>query len=133
MFPKRFQKLDFKQLWVDRKYLELVVMFEAEIEDVRDRYNENRSNPPVPRNIPKISGRILWIRQLMKRVEYPMETYKTRSRVMAHDKMQKCIKMYNALMAVFIHYEMLYHKAWFDSTDTVTIFISFIARIVIYA
>ncbi|XP_058810344.1 dynein axonemal heavy chain 8 [Phymastichus coffea] len=116
---KRFQKLDFSQLWIDRKYLELIVMFEAEVENIRDGYNENRSNPPVPRNIPMISGRILWIRQLEKRMESPMEKYKTRPKVMVHDKMQKCIKMYNALMTVFIHYEILYHKAWFDSTDTV--------------
>ena len=95
-------------------------MFETEIEDVRDRYNEDRSNPPIPRNMPQISGRILWIRQLLRRIESPMEIYKTRPRVIAHEKMQKCIKMYNALMAVFVHYEMLYHKAWFESTEIVS-------------
>ncbi|OXU30794.1 hypothetical protein TSAR_013179 [Trichomalopsis sarcophagae] len=115
----RFQKLNFKQLWIDRKYLELSKMLEEEIERVRDTYNEDRSDPPVPRNIPMISGRILWIRQLMKRIDIPMDMYKSRPRVIAHERMQKSIKMYNALMAVFIHYEWLHHKAWQESTEIV--------------
>ncbi|KAJ8670776.1 hypothetical protein QAD02_002035, partial [Eretmocerus hayati] len=116
---KRFQKLNFKQLWIDRKYLELSKVLEAEIEEMRDRYNEDRSNPPLPRNIPMISARIIWIRQLLKRIEIPMEIYKTRPRVMSHEKMQKSSKIYNALVAVFVHYEILHHKAWFDSTEIV--------------
>jgi dynein heavy chain len=116
----RFQKLNFKQLWIDRKYLELSKTFEDEIGEVRDKYNEDRSNPPLPRNIPPISGRILWIRQLMKRIKVPMDIYKTRPRVIAHERMQKCIKMFNALIAVFIHYEILYHNAWYKSTEVVS-------------
>ncbi|CAL7938026.1 unnamed protein product [Xylocopa violacea] len=115
----RFQKLKFKHLRIDRKYLELISLFQKEIEDVRDRYNEDRSDPPLPRNIPPIAGRILWIRQLYRRIEDPMEVYKQCKRVISHDHMQKCIKIYNALISVFIHYELIYHKAWFDSSEIV--------------
>ncbi|XP_034179159.2 dynein heavy chain 8, axonemal kl-3 [Osmia lignaria lignaria] len=115
----RFEKLKFKHLRIDRKYLELIVLFQKEIEDVRDRYNEDRSDPPLPRNIPPIAGRILWIRQLYRRVEEPMEIYKKCIRVLSHDRMQKCIKIYNALINVFIHYELIYHKAWYDSSEIV--------------
>ncbi|XP_018374249.1 PREDICTED: dynein heavy chain 8, axonemal [Trachymyrmex cornetzi] len=66
----RFQKLNLKQLRIDRKCIELVSMFEQEIEDIRDSYNENRSDPPVPRNIPPVAGRILWIRQLYKLITW---------------------------------------------------------------
>lgn len=97
-------------------------MLEDEIEKVRDTYNEDRSDPPVPRNIPLISGRILWIRQLMKRIDVPMDIYKSRPRVIAHERMQRSIKMFNALMAVFIHYEWLHHKAWRESTEIVSFF-----------
>ncbi|XP_076759064.1 dynein heavy chain 8, axonemal kl-3 [Xylocopa sonorina] len=115
----RFQKLKFKHLRIDRKYLELISLFQKEIEDVRDRYNEDRSDPPLPRNVPPIAGRILWIRQLYRRIEDPMEVYKQCKRVISHDHMQKCIKIYNALISVFIHYELIYHKAWFDSSEIV--------------
>ncbi|XP_026831330.1 dynein heavy chain 8, axonemal [Ooceraea biroi] len=66
----RFQKLNLKQLRIDRKCSELITMFEREIEDVRDRYNEDRSDLPIPRNIPPIVGRILWIRQLYKLITW---------------------------------------------------------------
>ena len=95
-------------------------MFEREIEDIRDRYNENRSDPPVSRNIPPITGRILWIRQLYKRIEVPMNMFRSYHRVIAHDSMQKCIKIYNTLVSVFIHYELIYHKAWYDSAIIVS-------------
>ncbi|CAD1473088.1 unnamed protein product [Heterotrigona itama] len=115
----RFQKLKFKHLRIDRKYLELITLFQKEIEDVRDRYNEDRSDPPIPRNVPPIAGRILWIRQLFRRVETPMEIYKGCRRVITHDHMQRCIRIYNALISVFIHYEMIYHKAWYDCSEIV--------------
>ncbi|KAK9298339.1 hypothetical protein QLX08_008257 [Tetragonisca angustula] len=66
----RFQKLKFKHLRIDRKYLELITLFQKEIEDVRDRYNEDRSDPPIPRNVPPIAGRILWIRQLFRLITW---------------------------------------------------------------
>ncbi|XP_043790719.1 dynein axonemal heavy chain 8 [Apis laboriosa] len=115
----RFQKLKFKELRIDRKYLELISLFQKEIEDIRDRYNEDRSNTPIPRNVPPIAGRILWIRQLFRRIETSMEIYKECKRVIVHEHMQRCIKIYNALITVFIHYEMIYHKAWFDSSEIV--------------
>ncbi|KAG7190763.1 hypothetical protein KM043_006835 [Ampulex compressa] len=91
----RFQKLNFKHLRVDRKYLELIAMYQQEIEDVRDR-----------------------------RIEGPMEIFKEHERVINHDHMQRCVKIYNALISVFIHYEMIYHKAWHDSAEIVRLALS---------
>ncbi|KAK0165144.1 hypothetical protein PV328_003692, partial [Microctonus aethiopoides] len=115
----RFQKLKFERLWIDRKYLELVTMYQKEVETIRDRYNEDRSSPPLPRNIPPVAGRILWIRQLYRRIEAPMDIFKKREKVIIHERMQRCIKMYNALVRVFVHYEIIYHKAWYDSAEVV--------------
>lgn len=96
-------------------------MFEQEVEEVRDRYNEDRWNPSVPRNVPPVVGRILWIRQLYKRIEVPMNMYRTHRKVLMYEPMQKCIKIYNALVSVFIHYEMIYHKGWFDAASIVSL------------
>lgn len=100
--------------------MELVSSYQKEVAEVRDRYNENRLMPPLPRDIPPISGRILWIRQLYRHIEVPMEMFKKRERVINHEKMQRVIKIYNALIRVFIHYELIYHKAWYDSADIVS-------------
>lgn len=121
MLSFRFQKLNLKQLRIDRKCLELVAMYEREIEDIRDRYNEDRSDPPISKNIPPIAGRILWIRQLYKRIEIPMNMFRSHQRVIIYDSMQKCVKIYNALVGAFIHYELIYHKAWYDSANIVSL------------
>ncbi|EFN77895.1 Dynein heavy chain 8, axonemal [Harpegnathos saltator] len=123
-FIARFEKLHLKQLRIERKYLELVTMYQQEIENIRDKYNEDRSNPPVPRNIPSIVGRILWIRQLFRRIEIPMNIFKLHEKVITKEPMQKCIKAYNALVSVFIHYELIYHKAWYDAADIVRLALS---------
>lgn len=56
-------------------------MFQGELEVLRDRYNEERQSPLVPRNMPPVSGRIMWIRHFYKRIEEPMEVFKTKPRV----------------------------------------------------
>ncbi|KAI4504021.1 hypothetical protein M0802_000492 [Mischocyttarus mexicanus] len=120
----RFQKLNLKCLRIDRKYLELTKIYQKEIEEIRDKYNEDRSSPSIPRNIPPIAGRIFWIRQLYRRIKAPMDIFKTRKRVITHEYMQNCIKIYNAIISVFIHYEIIYHKSWYDSCEIVRLALS---------
>ncbi|XP_022920277.2 dynein axonemal heavy chain 8 [Onthophagus taurus] len=110
----RFEKLNLECLNLDDRYLEALEMFQNEIGELRDRYNEERQNPLIPRCMPPISGRIMWIRQLYSRIEDPMDIFKLKCRVMRHRKAQKCIQMYNALATVFVYYEQIYHKAWFN-------------------
>ncbi|XP_031342975.1 dynein heavy chain 8, axonemal-like [Photinus pyralis] len=109
----RFEKLDLPCLHLDDRYLEAIEMFQSEIEELRDHYNEERQNPHLPWNVPPVSGRIMWIRQLYTRIEEPMNKFKEKLKVMRHRKVQKCIQMFNSLSCVFVHYEQLYHKAWF--------------------
>lgn len=66
---------------MDERYLEAMKMFQKEIEKLRDRYNLDRKDPELPRNMPPFSGRIVWIRQLYERILEPMEIFKTKPRV----------------------------------------------------
>lgn len=78
---KRFEKLSLECLHLDERYLEAMEMFQEEIEKLRDRYNMERQAPLLPRNMPPVSGRIMWIRQLYKRIEEPMDVFKQHHRV----------------------------------------------------
>ncbi|KAF5272454.1 hypothetical protein FQR65_LT04922 [Abscondita terminalis] len=109
---KRFDKLGFSCLHLEERYLEAFEMFQTEIEELRDLYNEERQDPQIPRNMPPVSGRIMWIRQLYSRIELPMKEFLKHDRVMRHRKSQKCIQLYNSLSCVLIHYEQIYHEAW---------------------
>ncbi|KAF5281562.1 hypothetical protein FQA39_LY05097 [Lamprigera yunnana] len=109
---KRFEKLNLECFHLNERYLEAIEMFQHEIEELRDYYNEARQNPELPRNMPSVAGRISWIRQLYKRIEDPMNEFNKKVKVMRHRKAQKCIQLYNALVCVFIHYEQIYHEGW---------------------
>ncbi|KAG5868053.1 hypothetical protein JTB14_022256 [Gonioctena quinquepunctata] len=90
-----------------------MLMFQGEIEELRDRYNEERQTPSLPRNMPPVAGRIMWIRHFYSRIEEPMNVFRTKDKVIRHAKVQKCIQLFNALSMVFVHYENIYHEAWF--------------------
>lgn len=66
---------------MDERYLEAMEMFQKEVAFLRDKYNAERQNPELPRNMPPFSGRIMWIRQLYKRISAPMDIFKTREKV----------------------------------------------------
>lgn len=78
---KRFEKLNLECLHLEERYLEAMMLFQYEIEALRDRYNEERQAPIIPRNIPPVSGRIMWIRQFYSRITEPMEVFKAKPRV----------------------------------------------------
>ncbi|XP_030752815.1 dynein heavy chain 8, axonemal [Sitophilus oryzae] len=116
---KRFEKLDLECLHLDERYLEAMMLFQFEIETLRDRYNEERQVPQLPRNMPPVSGRIMWIRHFYARIAEPMDVFKTKTRVMQHRKVQKCIQLFNAMSMCFVHYENIFHQGWFDYTAQV--------------
>ncbi|XP_072395911.1 dynein axonemal heavy chain 8 [Diabrotica undecimpunctata] len=115
----RFEKLNLECLHLEERYLEAMIMYQGELEFLRDKYNEERQNPLLPRNMPPVSGRIMWIRHFYSRIEEPMNVFRTKERVMRHRKVQKCIQLFNALSMVFVHYENIYHQAWYTFSGQV--------------
>lgn len=82
-------------------------------------YNEERGNPFIPRNMPPVAGRIMWIRSIFKKIDKPMNVLKLRPCVLAHKKAQKTVRYYNYMNGILCHYEMTYHKAWYDYAEEV--------------
>ena len=48
-------------------------MFMRDLEFVQKMYNKNKENPPLPRDMPPVSGRIAWVKQLYRRISSPIE------------------------------------------------------------
>lgn len=116
---KRFEVLRLDCLAMDRRYLDVAVMLEKEIETVKDIYNAGRADPETEWNISPVIGRIRWARSLFQKIDQPMQALKERDCVITHRKAQLCVKFYNYLSSVLLHYEMLYHKAWFDFAEQI--------------
>lgn len=66
---------------MDERYLETMKMFQNEIAILRDKYNAERHHPHIPHNFPPFSGRVLWIREMYKRILDPMNIFKSREKV----------------------------------------------------
>lgn len=49
----------------------------------------------------------------------PMEALKSNDCVIQHKRAQLCVKYYNYMSSVLLHYELLYHKAWYDYVDQI--------------
>ncbi|XP_047526251.1 dynein axonemal heavy chain 8 [Pieris napi] len=115
----RFQKLKLNCLYLEDQYYDLISTYTGEIEALRDRYNEERENPELPRNMPPVAGRIMWIRFYHKNIKAPMKEFIQHHEVITHMNTQRCIKLYNVMTIVFTEFELIYHKAWAENVGQV--------------
>lgn len=83
-----------------------------ELEHLREQYEEQKDNPPIPRNAPPVSGNIAWARQLLRRAEEPMKFFRDVSEVMADKDAKPIIRNYNKLAKALLQFEMVWHQGW---------------------
>lgn len=116
---KRFQQMKLDCLAIDARLLDVAIILENEMENIKDMYNEKRSEPPNERSVPPVIGRIKWARALLHKMVDPLSILKKNSWVIDHPKCQLCIKFYNYISGILLHYEILHHKAWYSYSDQV--------------
>jgi dynein heavy chain len=73
---RRVLKQENLQRLLDEKYRAIFSRYGKDVERIMKMYNVYKDNPPYPRNAPKVSGSIAWSRQLLRKVEQPMEMFK---------------------------------------------------------
>ncbi|XP_045497912.1 dynein axonemal heavy chain 8 [Colias croceus] len=115
----RFETLKLDCLYLEDQYYDLISTYTAEIEAIRDRYNEERENPELPRNMPPVAGRVMWIRFYDKNIKGPMKEFMKHHEVITHMNTQRCIKLYNVMSIVFTEFEFIYHSAWAENVGQV--------------
>lgn len=76
-------------------------------------YSINYKNPVIDLNMPPITGRIHWARQLLFHLEQPMNILKEyQSVIQSFPNTKLLYKKYNKTALVLTEYELSYHKAW---------------------
>ena len=80
-------------------------------------YQRNCENPPVHRDVPPISGRIGWARQLMRRIRNPMDIFERHPSCLKTQEAIKIICNFNQLATVLVEFEILYHKGWLKQVE----------------
>lgn len=69
--------------------------YARDLEAVQVQYEAQKHNPPVPHNVPPTAGNIMWARQLLSRIEEPMQLFAQNKPLMAMKESKKVIKLYN--------------------------------------
>ncbi|TKS87316.1 Dynein heavy chain 5, axonemal [Collichthys lucidus] len=106
-------RLDLKQ-----HYLLLLQRYSRELELLRKTYQRQRDSPPIGRNLPPVAGRILWCRQLFRKIEAPMLILKKKLDILKGPDMTKVIRSYNKIAVVLLQYEVLHLQGWGQAAES---------------
>lgn len=75
-------------------------------------YQEQFRNPPIGYNMPSMSGKILWVRQLLNHIEKPMSLLQKRPAVLMSPAGKATVKKYNRTALKLTEYEILHYQNW---------------------
>ena len=81
-------------------------------------YNQHKESPPLARNLPPISGKIAWSRQLYRRIAAPVAIFQKNQQLMQLPETKKAIKHYNRLARVLVEYELVFLQMWSKQINT---------------
>ncbi len=115
----RFDKLHLPNITMHDKYTRLLAQFARDIDFVSRVYQKCRLEPPIARDLPPTAGKILWSRQLFRRLEQPMAVFEANRTILQYPEAKQIIKNYNRISSVLIEYELLYHRAWVRQVEIV--------------
>lgn len=88
-----------------------------DLSSVQEQYENFRHGPPLARNVTPVAGNIQWSRHLLRRIEDPMQHFKTNPKVLATKEAKKIIRMYNKVAKTLVAFEYLWYEAWCKSID----------------
>ena len=110
-------RLNIPGLPFEEKYKDLIGQFIRDLIYIETEYNESKEDPPTARNLPPISGKIAWARQLYRRISGPVEVFQNNQELMALPETKKAIKKYNRLARVLVEYELIFVQVWSREID----------------
>ncbi|XP_059501668.1 dynein axonemal heavy chain 8-like [Stegostoma tigrinum] len=111
---KRFQSLNIPSLESEIEVIveRIIQHYAGELMFVNKHYQINKEDPPLARNMPPIAGKILWVRQLFKRIHEPIDYFYKSSHILKSPQGMSIVRKYNKIAYVLVKFETLYHKAW---------------------
>ncbi|CAO2608635.1 Dynein axonemal heavy chain 8 [Lemmus lemmus] len=111
---QRFQKLNIPclQLEINHTIERILQCYVAELEATKKLYHSQKDDPPLARNMPPIAGKILWVRQLYRRINEPINYFFKNSDILSSSEGKAVIRQYNKISYVLVEFEVVYHTAW---------------------
>ena len=56
--------------------MDLFTAYDDELENIKAMYEENKDSPPRSPNAPSVASAVIWIRQLVYKIEEPMKVFR---------------------------------------------------------
>ncbi|NXY25637.1 DYH8 protein, partial [Atrichornis clamosus] len=111
---QRFQNLNLPCLQEEtaRTVGRILQHYIADLKATKKLYQTQKDDPPLARNMPPIAGRILWVRQLFRRIHEPISYFQKNSNILASPEGKAVVQSYNKLAYVLVEFEVVYHNAW---------------------
>ncbi|XP_066532241.1 dynein axonemal heavy chain 8-like isoform X2 [Hoplias malabaricus] len=111
---QRFEKLNMPCLQVEISNTKSLILqhYVFELDSVKKLYKAHREDPPLVRNMPPVAGKILWLRQLFRRIEEPISYIEKNSDILSTREGKGVVKKYNKTAEIFVESEIFYHRAW---------------------
>ncbi|XP_005873850.1 PREDICTED: dynein heavy chain 8, axonemal [Myotis brandtii] len=111
---QRFQKLNIPclKLEINHTIERILQCYVAELEAIKKLYHSQKDDPPLARNMPPIAGKILWVRQLYRRISEPINYFFKNSDILSSSEGKAVIRQYNKISYVLVEFEVVYHTAW---------------------
>ncbi|XP_078503479.1 dynein axonemal heavy chain 8 isoform X2 [Lissotriton helveticus] len=111
---QRFQKLNLPCLQSEiASSIGLILNhYTAELEATKTLYQLYKDDPPLARNMPPVAGKILWARQLYRRINDPISYFYKNSDILSSPEGKAVVRLFNKIAYVLMEFELLYHRAW---------------------
>ncbi|XP_061847250.1 dynein axonemal heavy chain 8 isoform X2 [Colius striatus] len=111
---QRFQKLRMPCLEEETEHIVGCILqhYVAELEATKKLYQIQKDDPPIARNMPPVAGKIMWVRQLFRRINEPINYFHKKSNILASPEGKSIVRLYNKIAYVMVEFEVFYHNAW---------------------
>ncbi|KAK9841874.1 hypothetical protein WJX81_008571 [Elliptochloris bilobata] len=102
---------------LEAKYARVLAAYARDLATVQAQYERHKMAPPLPRNAPRVAGHILWARQLLRRIEAPMQRFVKHKAMLAAKDSKRVVRQYNRLATTLVKFEALWHSAWLSRVE----------------
>ncbi|KAA0162679.1 hypothetical protein FNF28_04622 [Cafeteria roenbergensis] len=102
---------------LDEKQVLVFHQFGLQILQAQRIYEEDKDDPPLPRDLPPVAGHIAWARHLLRRVQEPMELFRQQAPdVLNADRdCRRIVRLYNRLACTLVAFEESWLGAWAEA------------------
>ncbi|XP_040468168.1 dynein heavy chain 8, axonemal [Falco naumanni] len=90
----------------------ILQQYAAELEATKKLYQIQKDDPPLARNMPPVAGKILWVRQLFRRINEPINYFYKKPNILESPEGKAVVRLYNRIAFVLVEFEVVYHNAW---------------------